>query len=185
MKAPSRSSASGGKVLGIGLSKTGTTSLAEALVLLGLHTDHYFYDLDALDTLDAGTDVTVARAYKLLDLKYPASKFVLTVRATGPWLASCRRHFAKMPGEWLEQELRRDIFGTVLFDARRFLRAYREHERDVRRYFRGRPDDLLVLDICGGQGWERLCPFLGLPVPDAPFPCANASRPAAQDRSPV
>ena len=37
-----------------------------------------------------------------------------------------------------------------------------------------RPDDLLVLDICGGRaGWEVLCPFLGVPVPNTPFPNAN------------
>ena len=45
-----------------------------------------------------------------------------------------------------------------------------EHERRVRAHFAGRPDDLLVMDITAGDGWEQVCPFLGLPVPDAPFP---------------
>ena len=34
-------------------------------------------------------------------------------------------------------------------------------------------DDLFVLDVRGGEGWEKLCPFLGLNVPDVPFPHAN------------
>ena len=40
-------------------------------------------------------------------------------------------------------------------------------------HFAGRPDDLLVLDVVGGEGWERLCPFLGLAPPDEPFPHFN------------
>jgi hypothetical protein len=26
------------------------------------------------------------------------------------------------------------------------------------------------MDITAGDGWEKLCGFLGMPVPDAPFP---------------
>jgi hypothetical protein len=29
------------------------------------------------------------------------------------------------------------------------------------------------LDICAGEGWEKLCPFLGLRQPNVPFPVAN------------
>lgn len=32
-------------------------------------------------------------------------------------------------------------------------------------------DRLLVYEI--GQGWEPLCQFLGMPVPDEPFPRVN------------
>ena len=38
------------------------------------------------------------------------------------------------------------------------------------------PDRLLVLDIAAGDGWPELCPFLGVPVPAAPFPHSNAAR---------
>ena len=40
-----------------------------------------------------------------------------------------------------------------------------------------RPDDLLVLDVTAGEGWEPLCDFLGAPVPDQPFPWENRYRP--------
>jgi hypothetical protein len=40
----------------------------------------------------------------------------------------------------------------------------------VREHFADRPGDLLVLDITAGEGWDRLCPFLGLPEPGVPFP---------------
>jgi hypothetical protein len=45
--------------------------------------------------------------------------------------------------------------------------------RDVNEYFSGREDDILYLDICGGEGWESLCKFLGKEVPDIPFPSKN------------
>ena len=37
-------------------------------------------------------------------------------------------------------------------------------------YFSKREKDLLVLDICGGEGWEKLCKFLHVPVPNKKFP---------------
>jgi hypothetical protein len=41
-------------------------------------------------------------------------------------------------------------------------------------YFAERPHDLLTLDICGGRAdWEVLCSFLGVPVPNVPFPNTN------------
>jgi hypothetical protein len=32
---------------------------------------------------------------------------------------------------------------------------------------------LLVMDICGGEGWEKLCPFLNQPTPEVAFPRRN------------
>ena len=43
----------------------------------------------------------------------------------------------------------------------------------VTEYFRDRPKDLLVLDVCGGDGWEPLCAFLGLEPPRHAFPHFN------------
>ena len=40
-----------------------------------------------------------------------------------------------------------------------------------------RPGDFLVINIPAGEGWDKLCPFLGLPVPDAPFPLKNRLAP--------
>ncbi|HEX8335676.1 MAG TPA: sulfotransferase [Pyrinomonadaceae bacterium] len=35
---------------------------------------------------------------------------------------------------------------------------------------------LLVMDITAGDGWEVLCPFLGVEIPDRPFPHENRTR---------
>ena len=41
------------------------------------------------------------------------------------------------------------------------------------KYFRERPQDLLVLDFAKGDGWEKLCRFLGADIPESEFPHAN------------
>jgi 3'(2'), 5'-bisphosphate nucleotidase len=33
-----------------------------------------------------------------------------------------------------------------------------------------------VLNVTAGEGWDRLCPFLGKPEPDIPFPKANVTQ---------
>ena len=44
---------------------------------------------------------------------------------------------------------------------------------EINTYFKNRPNDLLVMNICEGDGWEMLCPFLGTDIPDVPFPKLN------------
>jgi hypothetical protein len=183
------------KVFGIGLSRTGTRSLTAALHVLGFDTVHYPTDASTLQTLIRGdarfpllehydgiTDITVAPYYEDLDRAYPGSKFILTVRDEESWLRSCANHWsgrsAYEPGEGEEHRihmeirrfLRAAVYASYEFDEARFLRAYRRHVDAVQRYFAGRPGDLLVLDICGGEGYEKLAPFLGVPIPHQPFP---------------
>ncbi len=183
------------KVFGIGLSRTGTLSLTAALRTLGFDTAHYPADASTYATLLAGTarfglldrydgitDITVVPYYQELDLLWPAAKFVLTVREEESWLRSCRRHWERPAGNKaalgehypdLQRFLRSAVYGARAFHRERFLRVARRHTAEVLRYFSGRDRDLLVLDVAGGQGYERLAPFLGLPVPDEPFPHHN------------
>jgi hypothetical protein len=53
------------------------------------------------------------------------------------------------------------------------VETYEEHSRQVKEYFRKRPDDLLILRVAEGEGWETLCRFLDKPVPTASFPHRN------------
>jgi hypothetical protein len=46
---------------------------------------------------------------------------------------------------------------------------------EIKEYFKDRPDDLLVMNICAGEGWEILCPFLDCGIPKIPFPHKNKS----------
>jgi len=51
----------------------------------------------------------------------------------------------------------------------RLCRAFKDHEEEVKRTVP--PDRLLVYSV--KEGWEPLCAFLGVPVPDEPFPRVN------------
>lgn len=164
------------KIFGIGLAKTGTTSLNAALQMMGYRAEHAISDFSEIDKLDAVTD-ELARDYPALDQKYPGAKFILTVRELESWLKSCAHHFRHpIPEEHPHAAYIKSIYGTTVYDEAAFRRAYQRHYDQVAQYFAERPGDLLVLDVCGGEGWSKLCPFLGKPAPSAPFPRENVSR---------
>lgn len=182
------------KVLGIGLSKTGTTSLTKALNILGIRSVHFPHDaatftelqrceyrLTVLEEYQGVTDTPVAPFFVQLDRAWPDSKFILTVRDKASWLRSAERHWSGTREGCPATDpdfrafvdfINACVYGCTHFDTERFSYVYDRHERHVAEYFADRPDDLLVLDICSGsQGWTELCGFLGVPVPDnAPFP---------------
>jgi hypothetical protein len=70
--------------------------------------------------------------------------------------------------------IRELVYGSFEFDADRWRRSYEAHAEAVRQYFADRPDDLLEMDITAGDGWDVLCPFLGMPSPTIPFPHVNS-----------
>jgi hypothetical protein len=124
--------------------------------------------LDDIDDADAYSDIlALSENFDILHQQYPGSKFILTVRAMDEWLESRRRHVEtnitrRAAGEYAGNFLEVDVEGWTA--------ARVEHEARVRGYFADRPDALLVMDISAGDGWDVLCPFLGVEVPDAPFP---------------
>lgn len=179
------------KIFGIGLSKTGTTSLASALQLLGYRTrdnmglqvyragDISSLDLGVVDAHDALTDTPIPSFYRELDARYPKSKFILTVREREAWLQSCKKQFTQKLADKQNEAHQRlfvDLYGTDVFEEEQFARGYDRFVEGVTAYFRDRPGDLLVLDVAAGDGWAKLCPFLGVPQPDRAFPKANVTR---------
>jgi hypothetical protein len=179
------------KVFGIGLNKTGTSSLHEALKLLGYTSLHHGGPettarirraieerkpvLHYLDPrFDAFSDTAITRYYHLADVQYPGARFILTVRDIDGWLDSRRRHVEK---NRRLKEVGRYQHSFLKVELGRWRAEYRRHYGAVQSYFANRPGDLLVLDIVGGDRWEPLCEFLGQPVPGAPFPVENRYRP--------
>ena len=103
----------------------------------------------------------------LADVQYPGSKFILTVRDVDEWLESRRRHVEKN-----QQRAAEGAYDGKFLEVHlpAWEHEYRRHEGMVRSYFADRPDDLLVLDVTAGDGWEPLCEFLGLPYRSGRFP---------------
>lgn len=174
------------KVFGIGLPRTGTTSVAAAMMELGFRTCHACFDDALFDLGDAFFDTPVYVDYPRLDQRYPGSKYILTWREPHAWFASFTRnlgpYFQRLrTEEFLTAEAQVDrrcyieAFGANTPDEESFVARYWEHRRQVEDYFRDRPDDLLVFDLNErGDPWGPLCKFLGLPRPVIPFPHMNA-----------
>lgn len=185
-------------VFGIGLSKTGTTTLNEALMGLGyraLHqspiarTDaasgHYALDWPWwMSGYDAATDLTTAAVFSDLHKMFPNARFIYTSRDKEKWLDSCRRHFTeartdrkKSASSQTNSALSRAFYGTPTFDRDLFLAAYERHEAAVHSTFEAQPG-FLSWGLTEDPRWEPLCDFLEKPVPARPFPFSNKGAPA-------
>lgn len=175
------------KVFGVGLSKTGTTSLHAALERLGLRSLHNPESMLRVEDgelrfspalaaeYDSLSDLPIAAFYRELDRAFPGSRFVLTTRSEEPWLVSCATHFdpsAFQPNEVVRKLVER-VYGSPVFDANTFRASLRKHESAVRDYFANRPSDLLVIDIDDADKWTPLCRFLGMSAPGASYPHEN------------
>ena len=175
------------KIFGVGFSKTGTSSLAKALSMLGYRTTHNptddettvallsgNLDCGAIRDHDAICDIMFCRHYRELDRLYPGSLFVLTERDKAGWHASCARHWAtrtiKNTALQNEELVDFQVYGTALYRSDLFDDAYDAHYAAIKTYFEPLPGQLLRMNICAGDGWEVLCAPLGIAVPAAPFP---------------
>lgn len=171
------------KVFGIGFHKTATTSLAQALAYLGYRVtgpnwvDHpdiadTVYDLafDLANMFDAFQDNPWPILYKELDQEFPGSKFILTLRPSDEWIRSVVKHFDEE-----ETPMRKWIYGVGCPRGNEniYIARYERHNREVQQHFKDRGEQLLVLNIAAGEGWEKLCPFVGKPIPAVHFPCSN------------
>ena len=195
------------KIFGIGLSRTGTRSLATALDILGFQAAHWHagfrefitikngkpvLQLENIRSYDAGCDIPIAPFYKELDQEYANAKFILTIRNEESWLDSVRSHIDKNPWWWpfssLKKHykamvLRKFVYGSMRFHKNVYLQAYRRHNQAVIDYFAHRPNDLLILNICNGEGWEQICPFVSKSIPNERFPSTNVRRKKLQNIS--
>jgi len=170
-------------VFGIGFNKTGTSSLHKALKMLGWKSFHNEFVMEdelkkhidsdrplfgnLIPKHDAFSDDPVWEHFERLDRDYPGSKFIYTVRPAEDWIASRRRHHDMIKGTNDRRPPNRKPWEL---DPEKQRVLWAEHTQRVRKYFEARPDDLLIFRICAGEGWERLCPFLGLPVRKDLFP---------------
>lgn len=177
----------GPKVFCLGLTKTGTSTLAEALEMLGVRCFHwggpaaYHAVLDALragELLTAGlpggcdgyADVgTLVERFRLVDLQHPGSRFILTVRDEDAWIDSRRRHVER---NRRDRAIGRYRGNNLEVDEAAWRASWHAHLTSVREYFAGR-EDLLELDLTSSPGWEELASFLGTEAPEVAFPAAN------------
>lgn len=152
-------------------------------------------DFRRYDDVDAVVDLPTAYFYRELLQAYPGSKVILTVRNADDWWQSIKAHFeyyavaaesrlkhrigkrlgidALKEGEYVvfRRNLRNFVYGACM--PREFLYKKRYIEHNERVIATVPADRLLIMNITSGEGWEKLCTFLQVTVPDRPFPHAH------------
>lgn len=175
------------KVFGVGLQKTGTSTLGKMLATLGYkieeETDYDLVDCllkedlesikQRVEEFDAFEDNPWPVVFKELDEWYPGSKFILTVRDESNWIGSITKHFGTNKSEF------RDWYygeGAPVGNEDLYLKKYKAHNDSVKEYFASRKQDLLILDFEKGHGWKEICEFLGEEAPQMDVPHLNKNK---------
>jgi hypothetical protein len=136
--------------------------------------------------------------YEELMEAFPEAPVILTVRDPAPWYESTRSTIYELrrlttgplpvraafalaglfaPGvagtvRLADRLVWEGTFGGRFEDRAYAIRVFERHNEAVRR--RVPPERLLVFDV--REGWAPLCDFLGVEVPDEPFPRLNEAQ---------
>ncbi len=190
-------------VIGPGFGRTGTTSCKAALELLGFGPCYHMQevyehgDVEAWEAVIAGGPLDVKQMFagfrstldwpacsywKTMKNANPNAKVLLTQRDPDAWFDSMTKTiFQALRAEHPDPQRNRwrastrklifeETFGNR-FDREHVINVLRAHEHDV--IASVPPDELLVFDVA--DGWVPLCAFLGVDVPDVPFPHTNST----------
>lgn len=170
------------KVFGIGLNKTGTTSLGVILSSLGFR--HMSYRRDLLiayregrmnevfavtDEFESFEDWPYPLIYKELFFRYPDARFILTLRKSPQtWLRSLKRHSLQSSP---------DQHGRLLAYGHNYpfgyedehLKIYEQHAREVEEFFCSENASGRLFTACWETGTSvaDICTFLGIRSPHA------------------
>jgi hypothetical protein len=108
---------------------------------------------------------------------YPEAKILLTTRSPESWLASMEKTIFRTLRESTDPAsigatiVAEGTFGGRLDDRDHVIAVYQRHIAEVQKTIPA--ERLLTYQL--GDGWNPLCRFLGVPVPEAPFPRRNSA----------
>lgn len=173
------------RVFNVSHHKCGTTSIHNALEILGFRSHHWERPNRLLwrhlkgnlekerlfkEDNSAFNDLPMTLMYRELKRLYPDDKFLFVRRDRGSWLRSLRAH---VQANWEEAiPVHTAVYGYPLkasnFDEAACLRAYDRICHDIMTFFAG-DRNFLLLEF-SDLAWDPICRFLGKPVPNCPFP---------------
>jgi len=146
----------------------------------------------ALDGYAASVDWPAIMIWKELAAAYPKARVILTIRDSERWYESASKTIFARMREFAEALARDDaesidparrshmrMVNAVVVDKAfggdlghdHAVKVFNAHNAEVRRAIP--PERLLVYEA--GQGWEPLCAFLDVPVPETPYPKVNTT----------
>ena len=137
-------------------------------------------DFSSLAEADAFSDTPIPLLYPQIDRIVPNAGYILTTRGVESWLKSV---------EWLLMQGRKvwpwraeydryhvELFGSASFQDSLLREVFSTYHLGVSRFFQGREEDILVLDLATGYGYQELCAFLELEMPKKAYPKNNETR---------
>ena len=188
------------KIIGAGLGRTGTASLKVALEALDLgrcyHMTEVMQNPDCMqDWIDAANgnpnwdkifrdygatvDYPACSFWKELADYYPEAKVILTVRDAGSWFdstnetilsAELRKFLKNSPWGHMMQKTIWDTLDNRMQDRDFMVSYFDKRTAEIQSAFPA--ERLLVYHV--KEGWEPLCAFLDIPVPDMDYPRINS-----------
>jgi len=140
---------------------------------------------DVLKGYNSITDGPGCFVYKQLMERYPDAKVILSLRSAESWWQSAlatanspANREVNMPNaqEFMEklQIVNQVAGGGIKWDGsdrEGAIAAFERHNAEVQRVV---PKERLLV-FKAQDGWEPLCRFLGVPVPDTPYPRTNST----------
>ncbi len=144
---------------------------------------------EVFDGYTAAVDNPACRVWEELAETYPDAKILLTLHPRGAeawydstfdsiyftevmWqfkLLEIFTPFGRKFGEMSRKLIWQRSHKGTMSDRAKAIAEYEQHIKDVQAAVP--PERLLIFSV--DQGWEPLCNFLGVPVPDTPFPNVN------------
>lgn len=191
------------QIIGSGLGRTGTKSLQTALNMLGVGPCHHMVEVFAqpqsmglwieagagqaqwgaiFEEFRAAVDYPSAAYWRELAAFYPQAKVIHTVRDPNEWFDSTQATIFSPQGLAVrEMEDETSVAGAFFRSFTKPLAGHLHDRAFMTTYFRAHtqkvqetipPERLLIYKA--GQGWAPLCAFLGVDVPDEPYPAENS-----------
>ena len=187
------------KIIGTGFGRTGTDSMRKALNILGVGPTHHMFEIAKGTPLrepwlelakgaapdwsvlfkgyNACVDWPSAFYWRTLIDHYPEAKVLLTMRPAESWWTSFEAtilgHIKRGddPHGFAQLLVDEQVFHGRADDREYAMAVYNKNVEDVLSTVAA--DRLLVHNL--GDGWEPLCHWLGLPVPDVDYPRGNTT----------
>lgn len=193
------------EIIGAGFGRTGTVTVKLALEQLGFGPCYHMMevfrnpehialwdraaegqlpDWDALFAkFRATVDWPASAFWRELAAAYPAARVLLTVRDAEEWYTSAAATVFRMTPDVASSDVGRAqlvmakklvsqrTFGGRTDDRAHCVDVFNRHNAEVQREL---GDRVLVYDV--RQGWEPLCAWLGVAVPDTPLPRTNTTQ---------
>ena len=187
------------KVVGSGLGRTGSRFPWLALERLGFGPCHHMVEVFAHpDSVPlwiaagegraewgaifadyvAAVDYPTAAYWRQIADHFPDAKVIHTTRDPDAWFDSTQATIfapgslsreAPPPLDAFFRSITRRFEGRLDIDRAFMTEVFRSHDAEVRAAIPA--ERLLVMQA--GEGWDRLCAFLGVPTPDQAFPREN------------